>query len=110
MRGELFRPVRQVRGGGFGKTGAQGIVADALAGSVSVFAFRGEQWRAGPGVVFVEVAPDVLDEPAQGSVRAVDQRDHPLTGSAAAGAFADADVQLPEPAQLPLDVGQVEVA
>ena len=42
--------------------------------------------------------------------RAVDQRDHPLPRPRTAAPLPYADVQLPERAQLPLDVGQVEAA
>jgi hypothetical protein len=61
-------------------------------------------------MIGVELAPHVLDEPSQDAVRAADQRHHPLPGTAAASAFAEADVQLAEPAQLPFDVGQIQIA
>ena len=39
-----------------------------------------------------------------------DQRDHPLAGPGPAGAFAVTDMKLAEPAQLPFDIGQIELA
>jgi hypothetical protein len=87
--------------GRLGEAGAQGVVTDPPAGAISVLALRGKQRCAGPDVVAVEVAPHVLDEPAQGPTSIIDQRHHSLTRPAPSGAFAGADVQLAEPAQGP---------
>jgi hypothetical protein len=110
VRGERVGPGGQVRGGGLGQAGAQRVGTDPAAGAVGVAAFGGEQRSSGPGVVGVEVAPDVLDEPPQGPARIVDQRHHAFARAAAAAALADADVEFAEPAQVPLHVAEVEVA
>ena len=60
-------------------------------------------------MIIIEAGPHVLDEPAKSRPGAVDQRHHPLPRPGPAGAFADADVQLAEPAQVPLHVGEIEV-
>jgi len=96
--------------GGRGQRRAQRLVAHPAALPSALAALGAKQRRAGPGVVIVEAAPYVLDEPPQGRAGPVDQRHHPLAGPGPAGALALADVQLPEPAQVPLDVGQVEMA
>lgn len=51
-----------------------------------------------------------LNEPAEGAVSTVDQRHHPFPGAAAASTFAHPDMQFAEPAQLPLHVGQIQMA
>lgn len=60
--------------------------------------------------IVVELAPHVLDEPAQCPARVVDQRHHALAGSRAPSALAMADMQLAEPTQLRLDVSQIQMA
>lgn len=110
VRGELVAPARQMCCGRSLDAAAQGIVADPARGAVGASAFGGEQRGAGAGVVVVELAPDVLDEPSKRAVGAVDQRDHPLARARAPGALAVADVELAEAAQLPLDVRQIELA
>ncbi len=62
------------------------------------------------GVVVAELALHVPGEPAQRLTCVIDQRDHPLTGPGPAGALAVTDMKLAEPAQLPFDIGQVELA
>jgi hypothetical protein len=52
---------------------AQSVVADPARGAVGVLPLGGKQRGAGAGVVVVELAPDVLDEPPKGPVGAVDQ-------------------------------------
>jgi hypothetical protein len=59
-------------------------------------------------MIGVELAPHILDEPAQVPVRAVDQRHQPRLGPPPPRALAVADVQLAEPAQLPPHVVQVQ--
>jgi hypothetical protein len=61
-------------------------------------------------VVVAELAPHILDEPAQRLTCVAGQQDHPLTGPGPAGALAVTDMELAEPAQLPLDVGQAGLA
>jgi hypothetical protein len=86
------------------------IVTDPARGAVGASAFGGEQRGAGAGVVVVELAPDVLDEPAERAVGAVDQGDHPLARARAPGSFSVPDVELAEAPQVPLDVRQIELA
>jgi hypothetical protein len=61
-------------------------------------------------VIRVELTPDVLNEPRQCAVRAIDQGDDPLLGSLAARALPVPHVELAESAQLPPDVVKVEHA
>jgi hypothetical protein len=61
-------------------------------------------------MIIIEAAPHILDEPPQGHPGPVDQRHHPLTGPGPAGTFPLADMQLPEPAQIPLDVSEIKMA
>jgi hypothetical protein len=103
-------PVRQVRTGGLGQGVADPVIAEPAAAAVTAAALGGKQRRSGPGVVGSEVPPHVLDEPPQGPVRTVDERDHPLARARAARSLAVADVPLAEPAQLPLHVRQVQAA
>ena len=110
MRRDSLRPVRQVRRRRGGQRGPQRLVAGPRRGPVGVVALGAEQRRTRSGVIIIEKGPDVPDEPAQGRPGAVDQRHHPLPRPGPAGALADADVQLAEPAQVPLHVGEIEVA
>src|SRR5216684_6955539 len=103
-------PVRQVRLRGAGQGGTQRLVPDPGSRAVGVLAFRRQQRDAGAGVIVAELCPHVLDEPAQRRPGVVDQRDHPLPRARAAGALAVPDVELAEPPQVPLDVGQIELA
>ena len=98
MRGDPARPVRQVNRCRRGQRRAQRLVAHPGGAAVGVAALGTEQRGAGPGVIIIEAAPHVLDEPPQGRPGAVDQRHHPLAWTGPAGALALADVQLPEPA------------
>src|ERR1039458_6507293 len=70
----------------------------------------GSSGTPGAGVVVAELRPHVLHEPAERRAGVADQRDHPLPRPGAAGALAVPDVQLAEQAQVPLDVGEVELA
>src|SRR5207248_4956198 len=87
----------------------QGIVADPGAAAIGVATLGREQRCARPGMVVVEVAPDVLDEPTQRPSRPVDQRHDPFPRSGTPFAFAVADVDLAEPAQIPFDVMQIQL-
>ena len=110
VRRDPLRPVRQVLRRRGGQAGPQRLVAGPRRAAVGVAPLGAEQRRTRPGVIIVEAGPDVLDEPPQGRPGAVDQRHHPLPRPGPAGALADADVQLAEPAQVPLHVGEIEVA
>jgi hypothetical protein len=110
VRSDHVGPVGQVRPGGLGQRRAECLVADPGCGAIGVLAFGRQQRDTWPGVVVAELAPHVLDEPAQRLTCVVDQRDHPLTGPGPAGSLAVTDMELAEPAQVPLDVGQVELA
>ena len=110
MRRQLARPGRQVPLGGLGQRPAEHIRGRPRAGAVPALALGGEQRGAGPGVVGVELAPHVLDEPAQVPVRAVDQRHQPRLRPPPPRALAVPDVELAEPAQLPPHVVQVQHA
>ena len=106
----LARPGREVPPGGLGQRPAEHIGGRPGAGAIPALALGGEQRGARPywGVIGVELAPDVLDEPAQVTVRAVDQRHQPRLGPSPPRALAMADVELAEPAQFPPHVVQVE--
>jgi len=93
-----------------GQPVAQRVVADAGAAVVGVVTLGRKQRRAWPVPGVVELAADVGHEPCQQRLGAVDQRHHALLGTAVAVALAEADVQLAERADVPLDVVQVERA
>jgi hypothetical protein len=65
VRGELVRPGRKVRGGRLSQTGTQGVISDPAAGSIAVLTFGRKQRSARAGVISVELAPNVFDEPLQ---------------------------------------------
>jgi hypothetical protein len=52
--------------------------------------------------------PDVVDEPAQHQVQLVEHRDPAWPGARAAGAFAEADVDLPEGAPAEMQVDELQ--
>ena len=110
VRRDPLRPVRQVRGRRGRQIGPQRLVAGPGRAPVGVAPLGAEQRGTRPGVIIIEAGPRVLDEPAQGRPGAVDQRHHPLPRPGPAGALADADVQLAEPAQVPFHVSQIQVA
>ena len=65
VRRQLRRPFRQVGRGRLCQGSPHSVIAQTAAAAVPVLALGGEQRRAGTGVVGVEVAPHVLDEPPQ---------------------------------------------
>src|SRR5262249_51193556 len=81
-------------GGGLGQRPAEYIGGRPRTGAIRALALGGEQRSPGPGVVGAELAPHVLDEPPQATVRAVDQRHQPRLGPAPPRALAVADAQL----------------
>ena len=110
MRRQLLFPPRQMQLGRVFEPTTQGIVTDPARGAVGVLELGGEQRGAGTGVIVIELAPDILDEPPQRAVGAIDQRHHALTWPGSTGALAVTDVELAEAAHVPLDVVQVEPA
>jgi len=110
VRGQRLLPLRQVGRGGRGQPGPQRLGTDPGRGPVRVMPLAGQQRGAVPGEVVAEQATDVLDEPAQRPPGPVDQRHHPLPRPRPARSLPVTDVQLPEPAQLPPHVGQVQAA
>jgi hypothetical protein len=110
MRSHPVGPVRQMHRRRRGQRGPQCLVAHPGCCPVSVAAFGRKQRGTGPGVVLIEAAPHILHKPPQGGPCVVDQRHHPFTETASTGALAFSDMKLPEPAQVPLDIGQIEVA
>ena len=108
QRGQRRLPLRQVSGRRRGQPGPQRLRPGPGRGPVRVMPLARQQRGAVPGKVIAEQAAHVLDEPAQRPPRAVDQRHHPLPRPRPAGALAVTDVQLPEPAQLPPHVRQVQ--
>jgi hypothetical protein len=99
-----------VPAGDLGQRPAEHVVGRPGRRPVPVLALGREQRCAGSLVVVAELAPHVLDEPAQVPVGTVDQRHQPGLRALAAGSLAMADVQLPEPAQVPAHVVQVQHA
>jgi hypothetical protein len=99
-----------VPAGGVGQRPAEHVVGRPGGRAVPVLALGREQRDAVPLVVVAELAPHILDEPAQVAVGAVDQRHQPRLGPLAARSLAVADVELAEPAELPSHVVQVEHA
>jgi hypothetical protein len=81
MGSDHIGPVRQVRSGGLGQRRPQGLVTDPGGGPVGVLALGRQQRNPRPGVVVAELAPHVLDEPAQRLTCVVDQRDHAFAGT-----------------------------
>src|SRR6478735_6954099 len=109
MRSQTVRPFRQVPGRGLGQAGPQRLATHPSGSAIGITALRTEQWRAEARRIVAELAPHVLDEPSQGPARAVDQRHHALAGPGTTSTFAMPDMEFAEPAQIPLDVGQVQV-
>ena len=110
VRGEPAVPAWQVPARRLGQRRAQRIRPQPAGTCIGLNALGREQGSARPGVVVAELAPHVLDEPAQRPARSVDQRDHPLARPGPARALAIAHVHLPERPQLPLHIRQVQAA
>ena len=92
-----------------GQPGPQPVVAHRPPGPVAAGALGREQRSAVPGVIIAELAPHVLDIPAQRAARAVEQGHHPLPRPRAPRPLAQPDMQLAQRAQLPPHVIQGEV-
>src|SRR5438046_1621995 len=108
VRSELAGPGRQVFNGGSSQRSAENISSRSSARAVLALALGREQRCARPGVIVVELAPDILDEPAKVLVRAVDQRHQAWLRATTARAFAVSDVEFAEPTQLPPDIIKVQ--
>jgi hypothetical protein len=96
--------------GSLGQRPAEHVRRHPRARPVPALALGREQRRTGPGVIGVELASHVLDEPAQVAVRPVDQRHQPRFRPRPPRALAVPDVELAEPAQLPPHVVQAQQA
>lgn len=110
VRREASLPLGKVPLHRFAERRAQRLARDAPADAVGVATFRREQRCSGLIPAVTEMGPYVLDEPPQGSIGTIDERNEPLLGASPARAFAVADVQLAEPAQMPLDVVEVQTS
>ena len=109
VRRHPIRPGRQVRRRRRGQSCAQPVVADGPPGPIDAGPLGWEQRGSVPGVIIAELAPHVLDIPAQRAARVIEQGHHPLPRSRASRPFTEADMQLAERAQLPPHVVQGEV-
>ena len=89
---------------------ARRVSLPARAALPSAFRSLGQTAGHRTGVIIIEQDHTSWMNHRKVRPAAVDQRHHPLPRPGPAGALADADVELPEPAQVPLHVSQIQVA